>query len=73
MKLLSPREMAQHSGWPEGRIRRLIASRKIRHIKLDGLLLLPETAVDEFLSANMVEPEVRAKAHLRDEAKGTLL
>lgn len=73
MKLLSPREMAQHSGWPEGRIRRLIASRKIRHIKLDGLLLLPETAVDEFLSANMVEPEVRAKVHLRDEAKGTLL
>lgn len=73
MKLLSPREMAQHSGWPEGRIRRLIASRKIRHIKLDGLLLLPETAVDEFLSANMVEPEVRAKAHLRDEAKGPLL
>lgn len=73
MKLLSPREMAQHSGWPEGRIRRLIASRKIRHIKLDGLLLLPETAVDEFLSANMVEPDVRAKVHLRDEAKGTML
>lgn len=73
MKLLSPREMAQHSGWPEGRIRRLIASRKIRHIKLDGLLLLPETAVDEFLCANMVEPEVRAKVHLRDETKGSLL
>lgn len=73
MKLLSPREMAQHSGWPEGRIRRLIASRKIRHIKLDGLLLLPETAVDEFLSANMVEPEVRAKVQSRGEAKGTPL
>lgn len=59
MKLLSPREMAHRSGWPEGRIRRLIASRKLRHIKLDGLLLLPEDAVDEFLTANMVEPEVR--------------
>ena len=73
MKLLSPREMAQHSGWPEGRIRRLIASRKIRHINLDGLLLLPETAVEEFLSANMVEPEVRAQVHLHHETKGTLL
>ena len=57
MRLISPREMAKQSGWPEGRIRRLIAARRLRHVKLDGLLLLPENAVDEFLQVNMVEPE----------------
>lgn len=57
MKLMSPREMSRHSGWPEGRIRKLIASRRIRHVKVDGLLLLPENAVDGFLRANMVEPK----------------
>lgn len=59
MKLISPREMSKQSGWPEGRIRRLIAARRLRHVKLDGLLLLPESAIEEFLQANMVEPEVR--------------
>ena len=59
MKLISPREMAKQSGWPESRIRRMIAAKRLRHVKLDGLLLLPETAVDEFLQANMVEPEAR--------------
>jgi len=39
-RLLSPREMAQQSGWPEGRIRRLISTRRLRHIKIDGLILL---------------------------------
>lgn len=73
MKLLSPREMAQHTGWPEGRIRRLIASRKLRHIKLDGLLLMPENAVDEFLSANMIEPERQGRGQHPDQKQGALL
>ena len=73
MKLLSPREMAQYTGWPEGRIRRLIASRKLRHIKLDGLLLLPENAVDEFLNANMIEPERQGRAQHPDQKQGALL
>ncbi len=55
-KLLSPRELAQLSGWPEGRIRRLISTRRLRHMKIDGLILVPETAVDEFMQAHMVEP-----------------
>jgi hypothetical protein len=32
--------MAQQSGWPEGRIRRLISTRRLRHMKIDGLILL---------------------------------
>ena len=57
-RLLSPREMAKQSGWPESRIRRLINSRRLRHVRLDGLLLVPEDAIEEFMAANMVEPEV---------------
>jgi hypothetical protein len=48
--------MAQQSGWPEGRIRRLISTRRLRHMKIDGLILLPETAIEEFTAAHMVEP-----------------
>ena len=62
MQMMTIREIAQHSGWPEGRIRRLVATRRLRHVKLDGLLLLPQNAVEEFVEANMVEPEAaRAK------------
>lgn len=57
MQMLTVREMVQRSGWPEGRIRRLIAGRKLRHVKLDGLVLLPENAVEEFVQTNMIEPE----------------
>lgn len=57
MQMLTIKEMASASGWPEGRIRRLIAARRLRHVKLDGLLLLPENAINEFLQVNMVEPE----------------
>jgi len=62
-RLLSPREMAQQSGWPEGRIRRLISTRRLRHMKIDGLILLPETAIEEFTAAHMVEPEAVSPSH----------
>lgn len=57
MRLLSSREMAKQSGWPESRIRRLINARRLRHVRLDGLLLMPENAIDEFMAANMIEPD----------------
>lgn len=57
MQMLTSREMASASGWPEGRIRRLVAGRRLRHVRLNGLLLLPENAIQEFLQDNMVEPE----------------
>ena len=73
MQMMTIREIAQHSGWPEGRIRRLVATRRLRHVKLDGLLLLPKNAVDEFLSANMIEPEHQGRGEYPDQKQGALL
>lgn len=73
MQMMTIREIAQHSGWPEGRIRRLVATRRLRHVKLDGLLLLPENAVEEFVQANMVEPESGDEARCAIQAEGSLL
>ena len=73
MQMMTIREIAQHSGWPEGRIRRLVATRRLRHVKLDGLLLLPENAVEEFVQANMVEPDPVNGPRGPFETKGSLL
>lgn len=55
--LLSPREMAEKSGWPERRIRSLIASKQIKHLKIGSTFYLPEDAIADFVRRNMVEPE----------------
>ena len=57
-ELKSPKFMAAHTGWPVSRIRSLVASNKLRHIRIGGNILIPEDAVDEYLSTNMVEPEI---------------
>ena len=54
--LESPKQLAMRSGWPERRIRNLIAANKIRHVKIGGNIFLPTDAIDEYLSLNMVEP-----------------
>jgi excisionase family DNA binding protein len=66
-QLLSPKQLADRSGWPVARIRNLIAKREIRHVRIGGSLFLPENAVDEYLAANMVEPKQKALA-LADSA-----
>jgi excisionase family DNA binding protein len=53
-RMLSPKELARCSGWPEGRIRRLIKAKKLRHIRVGGLILIPEDAHVEFINKNMV-------------------
>jgi excisionase family DNA binding protein len=73
MQMMTIREIARHSGWPEGRIRRLVAARRLRHVKLDGLLLLPANAVDEFVQANMVEPDLKFGSQPSPTSKGALL
>ena len=50
-----------------------MATRRLRHVKLDGLLLLPKNAVDEFLSANMIEPERQGRGEYPDQKQGALL
>ncbi|QTN03164.1 helix-turn-helix domain-containing protein [Ochrobactrum sp. EEELCW01] len=66
-QLLSPKQLADRSGWPVARIRKLIAKQEIRHVRIGGSLFLPENAVDEYLAANMVDPKQKALA-LADNA-----
>lgn len=56
-QLLSLKQLADHAGWPVTRIRKLVARREIRHVRIGGSLFLPITAVDEYLDANMVAPK----------------
>ena len=60
--LLTPRELAAHSGWPEKRIRKLIATRSIRFLKNGTNFLLPQDAVQDYIARNMVEPDDRTGA-----------
>ena len=57
VNLLTPRELACQSGWSLKSIRKLLLDKRIRHIKRGNRYLIPHDAIDEFLSANMVEPE----------------
>jgi excisionase family DNA binding protein len=57
MQLMTIKELASASGWPPGRIRQLIRSKKLPHLRMDGLTLLPADAIDEFTRQNMVKPE----------------
>lgn len=52
----SPVEVAKRLGWPLARVRRLIRSKEVKHIKVGGLYLLPVGAMEEYLNANTVEP-----------------
>lgn len=70
-QLLSPKQLADRSGWPVARIRNLIAKQEIRHVRIGGSLFLPENAVDEYLAANMVEPKQKALG-LADSASRAL-
>jgi hypothetical protein len=42
-------------------------------VKLDGLLLLPANAVDEFVQANMVEPDLEFGSQASAKSRGLLL
>jgi len=54
--LLSPRALAELSGWSTGAIRALINEKQIRYIKRGSRYLLPRDAIDEFIRRSMVEP-----------------
>ncbi len=55
-RLVSPRELAEQSGWPERRIRNLMAARQLKHIKIGGAFYLPDDAIEDFVERNMVSP-----------------
>ncbi len=56
--LLSPKELAAHSGWTERRIRSLISSKQLRHIRVGAIILSPKDSVDEYIRNHMVEPNI---------------
>lgn len=58
---LSPRELANKTGWPEKRIRDLIASKELRHIKVRSRFFVPSDALEEFIARNMVEPNQKGR------------
>ena len=69
--LLTPRELAQETGWPEKRIRNLIASKSIRHLRNGANYLLPKDAIHEYIcqSAFKIDPVF---AHKTDPSKAVL-
>jgi len=46
MQLLTLPKLAAQSGWPESRVRRMVARGLLSHIRVNGRLLLPETAIE---------------------------
>lgn len=71
--LLTPRQMAKESGWSVKSIRKLLAERRIRHLKRGNRYLIPKSAIDDFLNANMIEPEDGSGKLCASETKGALL
>lgn len=55
-ELYSPKELAKISGWPERRIRKLVSSGQLMHIRIGTSILLPQNAISEFVDRNMVIP-----------------
>ncbi len=56
LKHKTPKEMAAHSGWPERRIRNLLAEGELKHVRIGSHYLLPLDAIDEFLERKMFKP-----------------
>lgn len=56
-KLYSPRELAELSGWPERRIRNLLAEGELKHVRIGSSYLAPADAIDDFLERKMVIPK----------------
>jgi excisionase family DNA binding protein len=57
----SPREVAERLGWPLARVRKLIRSKQLRYVKVGGMYFVPAGALDEFMLANTVEPNLKQR------------
>ncbi|MGJ7878057.1 excisionase family DNA-binding protein [Streptomyces rochei] len=60
-RLLTLAEAAEQLGTGERFIRRLIAERRIRYVKLGRPVRVPESAVTEYIEARTVEPTRRTR------------
>ncbi|GHA87355.1 MULTISPECIES: excisionase family DNA-binding protein [Streptomyces] len=60
-RLLTVDEAAEQLGTGGRFVRRLIAERRIRYVKLGRPVRIPESAVTEYIEARTVEPVRRAR------------
>ncbi|MZG15296.1 excisionase family DNA-binding protein [Streptomyces sp. SID5914] len=60
-RLLTVAEAAEQLGTGERFVRRLIAERRIRYVKLGRPVRVPESAVTEYIEARTVEPARRTR------------
>ncbi|GAA2730636.1 MULTISPECIES: excisionase family DNA-binding protein [Streptomyces] len=60
-RLLTVGEAAEQLGTGERFVRRLIAERRIRYVKLGRPVRIPESAVTEYIEARTVEPVRRTR------------
>lgn len=56
MQFLTLPKLAEQSGWSVTRVRRMVANRELPHIRVNGRLLLPANAIDDFVARNIVSP-----------------
>jgi hypothetical protein len=67
MQLLTLPKLAAQSGWPESRIRRMVARGQLSHIRVNGRLLLPVTAIDEYVANHFVALSAPSGSRATDE------
>lgn len=56
MQFLTLPKLAAQSGWSICRIRRLVANQELPHIRVNGRLMLPAGAIDDFVARHFIEP-----------------
>lgn len=78
MQFLTLPKLAEQSGWSVTRVRRMVANRELPHIRVNGRLLLPANAIDDFVAKNIVSPasepgsgrEIQSQSNPRTEVEG---
>ncbi|MBF5091011.1 helix-turn-helix domain-containing protein [Novosphingobium sp. NBM11] len=78
MQFLTLPKLAEQSGWSVTRVRRMVANRELPHIRVNGRLLLPANAIDDFVAKNIVSPaseprggrEIQSQSNPRSEVEG---
>ncbi|MCV0429834.1 MAG: helix-turn-helix domain-containing protein [Roseibium sp.] len=58
LELESIKELADRTGWPKSRIRKLVENRELRHVRIGGGIYIPIGAIEEFIANNTFEPIV---------------
>ncbi|MHA7777173.1 MerR family transcriptional regulator [Roseibium sp. M-1] len=56
--LESIKELADRTGWPISRIRKLIENRELRHVRIGGGIFIPNGAIEELIKNNTIAPIV---------------